>query len=173
MIGKDVLHGKGKRVEYSPLGKELKKQTRVAEKQYKKFDNIYEFHRIKKEKLTIKKYNRSNLIYDSKCSLYEYYNIKEFNIMSPESKYPILLSFYNNLNKFNTLNPRKERTKEKKATVYYNASPLHNEYLEIYFNQYNDLSDARKRELGNKYDPINLFLETHNYNTWFENDESD
>ena len=74
---------------------------------------------------------------------------------------------------FNTLNPRKERTKEKKPTVYYNASELYNEYLEIYFNQYNYLSDARKRKFGNKYDPINLFLETHNYNTWFENEESD
>ena len=26
--------------------------------------------------------------------------------------------------------------------------------------------------MGNKYDPINLFLETYNYNVWFENEES-
>ena len=27
--------------------------------------------------------------------------------------------------------------------------------------------------MGNKYDPINLILETYNYNIWFENEESD
>ena len=29
-----------------------------------------------------------------------------------------------------------------------------------------------KKMLGNKYDPINFFLETYNYNVWFENEES-
>ena len=28
-----------------------------------------------------------------------------------------------------------------------------------------------KRELGNKFDPINLFLETYNYDVCFENEE--
>ena len=32
------------------------------------------------------------------------------------------------------------------------------------------LSDAQKRKLGNKYDLINLFLETYN-SVWFENEE--
>ena len=27
--------------------------------------------------------------------------------------------------------------------------------------------------MGNKYGPINLILETYNYNIWFENEESD
>ena len=27
--------------------------------------------------------------------------------------------------------------------------------------------------MGNKYDPINLFLETHTYDNWFGNKESD
>ena len=30
------------------------------------------------------------------------------------------------------------------------------------------LSDAKKRKLCNKYDPANLFLETFNYDNWFE-----
>ena len=34
------------------------------------------------------------------------------------------------------------------------------------------LSDAKKRKLGNKYGPINLFIETYNYDVWFENEES-
>ena len=38
--------------------------------------------------------------------------------------------------------------------MYDNASKLYNEYLEIYFDEYKALSDAQKRKLGNKYDPI-------------------
>ena len=34
------------------------------------------------------------------------------------------------------------------------------------------LQIIRKRRLGNKYDPINLFLETYDYDAWFENKES-
>ena len=30
-----------------------------------------------------------------------------------------------------------------------------------------------KKKLGNKYDPINLFFEPHNYNIWFENEKLD
>ena len=56
--------------------------------------------------------------------------------------------------------------------MYDNASKLYNEYLEIYFDEYEALSDAQKRKLGNKYDPINLFLETYNYDAWFENEVS-
>ena len=49
LTGKNVLPGKYllekaaaiKRFEYSPLGKELKKKTVVAEKQYQKFDNVF------------------------------------------------------------------------------------------------------------------------------------
>ena len=58
MTGKDVLAKKDllekaatiKRFEYSPLGKELKKQTNVAEKQYKKFANVFESNKRKEDK---------------------------------------------------------------------------------------------------------------------------
>ena len=33
------------------------------------------------------------------------------------------------------------------------------------------LSDNQKRNLDNKYDPVNLFPETYNYDVWFENEE--
>ena len=79
--------------------------------------------------------------------------------------------FYSDLNKFNNLNPKKESTKEKKVTLYDNASELFNEYLEIYFNEYKALSDAQKKELGNKYDLNNLFLEIYNYDVWLESEE--
>ena len=32
--------------------------------------------------------------------------------------------------------------------------------------------DAKKRKLSNEYDSTNFFLETYNYDAWFENDES-
>ena len=51
--------------------------------------------------------------------------------LSLTSKNPIILSFYSDLNKLNNLNPQKKAQKEKKATVYINASELWNEYVEI------------------------------------------
>ena len=36
-------------------------------------------------------------------------------------------------------------------------------YLETYFDKYMALADNQKRKLGNKYDPVNLFHETYNY----------
>ena len=65
----------------------------------------------------------------------------------------------------------KRKHKREKITVY-DASELYNEYLEIYFDEYKALSSAKKRKLGNKYDPINLFLEAYNYDIEFENEES-
>ena len=123
LTGKDVLPEKDwlekaaalKKFKYSPLGKKMKKQTSVAEKQYQKFHNTYRFDRIKKEKGVIKKYNRLNLVYDSKYSFYEYYNIPNCNTMSPESIYPVLLSFFNDLNKFNNPNIRKKKNKREKS----------------------------------------------------------
>ena len=56
--------------------------------------------------------------------------------------------------------------------MYDNTSELYNEYLSIYFDQYTALSNAAKGKLGNNYDPDNLFLETYNYDAWFENEES-
>ena len=75
--------------------------------------------------------------------------------------------FYNELNKFCSLKPQKESTKEKKATVYDNALGMYNMYLETYSDQYMALS---KRKLGNKYDPVNLFLERYNYEDRFKNE---
>ena len=116
-----------KRLEYSPLDKELKAQTDIAKKQYQKFDDTYEFDKIiKKERPIFKKNSRPNLIYNRKCIFYEYYNVKNFNGFSLTSKYPILFSFYSDLNKFNDLNPQKESTKGEKAIVYDNALELYN-----------------------------------------------
>ena len=139
MTGKDVLPEKElleeagimKRFEYSLLHKELKAQTDITKRQYQKLYNTYEPEKIiTKENPTLSKYNRPNLIYDCKYSFYPYYKIKNFNSIFLMSKYPILFSFYWELIKFNSLNPQKERTKEKKETMYNNASGLYNEYQE-------------------------------------------
>ena len=84
-----------KRVEDSPLGKELKAQIDIAKKQYKKLHNTDEFVRIKKEIPTVKKCKKSNLIYNSRHSFYEYYNneLLSSKRVSLESKYLFLLSF--------------------------------------------------------------------------------
>ena len=59
LTGKDVLPEKKdllekaaaiKRFEYSPLGKELKKQTSVAEEQYQNFDNVFEYNKNEEHK---------------------------------------------------------------------------------------------------------------------------
>ena len=58
LIGKDVLPGKDllgkaaaiKSFEYSPLGKELIKQTSFAEKQYQSFDKVLNHDEKKKER---------------------------------------------------------------------------------------------------------------------------
>ena len=56
--------------------------------------------------------------------------------------------------------------------MYDNASDLYNYYLEIYLDPYMIFSNNKKRKLGNKYDPTNLFLEIHSYDEWFQNEES-
>ena len=63
MTDKDVLPEKDlrqkdaaiKRFEYSPLDRELKKHTSVAEKQYQNFDNYFEFNKNQKFKTRSKK----------------------------------------------------------------------------------------------------------------------
>ena len=40
-----------KRLKYSLLGKELKKQTSIAEKEYRKLDNTFEFDKINEKQL--------------------------------------------------------------------------------------------------------------------------
>ena len=44
--------------------------------------------------------------------------------------------------------------------------------LKIYFDDYKAPSDAQRRKLSNKSDPINLFLETNDYDVWYGNEES-
>ena len=55
--------------------------------------------------------------------------------------------------------------------MYDKASDLYNDFLAIYFNECNELTDARRNKMEHKYDPAKLFLEKYNYEVWFENKE--
>ena len=66
-----------KRFEHTPLGKELKKQTSVAEKQYQKLDNTFESNKNEENKPKNKRNRaKSNLVYNNYFTFYKYDNIK-------------------------------------------------------------------------------------------------
>ena len=54
--------------------------------------------------------------------------------------------------------------------MYDTVSELYNELLETYFDEYNELSNAKRKHIELKY-PTNSFLKTYNYDLWFENEE--
>ena len=47
--------------------------------------------------------------------------------------------------------------------VYNTASKLHNELLTTCFDEYNDLSDAKRNKMNLKYDSANLALDEYDY----------
>ena len=68
-----------KRFEYSPFAKELKKQTRVAKKQYQKLDQTFESNKTLEEKTKNKRSRaNSNLAYNNDFTFYIYRDSKEF-----------------------------------------------------------------------------------------------
>ena len=59
-------------------------------------------------------------------------------------------------NRFNS--HEKDTQKRKKMTLHYSDSELHEEYLKNYFDECKALPNAKRRELGNRYDSIKFFL---------------
>ena len=111
-----------KRFEYSPLGKELKKQTSVAEKQHQIFDKIFNHDekrepvkQLKKEESL--KTDESSLVYDSKYSFSEYKNVGKYFSPYFRKKFDSLLPFYHRLNEFRNFVPRTEKKKIRKKIV--------------------------------------------------------
>ena len=128
---------------------------------------------ILKKVPALENYSKSNPIYSNNHSFHnDYRNSKKFNYLPFKSKYPFLVDFFNDLNKFNNLKTQKENSKKKITNVYDTASELYNDFLGIYFDEYNKLPDATENKMEPKYDPDNLFLKTYNYDVWFENEES-
>ena len=55
--------------------------------------------------------------------------------------------------------------------MYDTASELYNDYLGIYFDDKNELSDAKRNKMELKCNPDDSFLETCNYDDLFVNGE--
>ena len=138
MTGKDVLPdirekiATMKRLEYSPLGKELENQTSVVEKQYQRF-LIKDFlpkvfnHDEQKEPVKFKKEgpitaDKSSLFYNNKYSFIEFKSLGKYIDNSLVSRYnDYLASFKQRFEEFKKSTPRKFKTKVKKRTAYNNA----------------------------------------------------
>ena len=63
------------------------------------------------------------------------------------------------------------KKKNKKKRVWCNFRIIE-WFLGIYFDEYNELPNAKRNKMDPKYDLDNLFLETYNYDDWFKNQES-
>ena len=94
--------------------------------------------------------------------------VKKFSNCSFKSKYSCLVKFFNNLSKFKKLKTIKQKAGKKKASAY---SELYNNLLGIYYNEYNELSDAQRRKLDDNYDPKNLIPKGYDYSFRSENEE--
>ena len=149
-----------KRFEYSPLGKELKKQTSVAEKQYRSFDKAFN-HNEKEEPVKIKKEgplttDESSLFYNNKYSFIEFKNIGKYMDDFLVTRYiNYLAPFKQRMEEFKKFTPGKAKTKAKKKN---NAKKLYSILLSIYYNDYNDITDKEKKKMGEKYNPNNLLI---------------
>ena len=56
--------------------------------------------------------------------------------------------------------------------MYNKALELYNDLLETYFDEYFELSDAKRKKIEPKYEPSKLFLEAYNYDARFEKEKS-
>ena len=57
--------------------------------------------------------------------------------------------------------------------MYDTASKLYNVYLETYFDEYFDLSNAKSSKMDPKYDPANLTLDEQNHSEWYKEKPDD
>ena len=81
-----------------------------------------------------------------------------------------LLEFSEDLNNTKKVKTQKQKT-EKKINKCDTASQLYI-FLEVYYDEYNELSDDKRNKMDPQYKPEELFLEEYNYEGWYENEES-
>ena len=62
----------------------------------------------------------------------------------------------------------KKRKKKIEKNVYDTSSECFNDLLETYFDEYYDLSDAKRSKIDSKYELANLTLDEYNYNEWYK-----
>ena len=102
-----------KRFEYSPLGKELKEQTSVAEKQCQSFDKVIN-HDEKEKPVKIEKErplttDELSLFYKNKYSFIEFKNVGKYMDDSIVSRYNYLALFKEQLEEFKRFIPQKQK----------------------------------------------------------------
>ena len=78
------------------------------------------------------------------------------SLVSRNSNY--LAPFKQQLEEFQKFIPRKVKTKTKKKIVCNNAKKLYSILLNIYFNDYNEITDEEKEKTDEKYNPNNLLI---------------
>ena len=145
-----------KRFENSPLGKELKNQTGVAEKQYQKLNNAFESNKNEENKTKSEiSPAKSDLAYNNYFTFYKYHNIKEFTKPSPdlklndlkEPKDELELFYYENKD----IKPNSEYQDKdlgKRKVVINATSKLYVKILNIYTTHYNKLSEDQKKRVN-------------------------
>ena len=141
--------------EYSALGAELKKQTRVAEKQYQNFVKTFEYN---KKEQAIKKIKRShaksNLVYNHYFTFYKYNNIKwfakgSFNLKlndSKEFKDKLELLYYGTI-EIKSNNEDQIKDFEKRIVVTDKNLELYNKLVNICKTKYDKLTKARNKKI--------------------------
>ena len=136
-----------KRFEYLLLDKELKSKMDIAKKQYQTLHKMYEIDEAINKKVTLKNYSTSDLVYEGNYSFYKNYrDTKKLDKLSLKSKYLFLVTFIYDLDKFTKLKTQKERTQKKKINVYNKATELYSDFPSIYFNEYSELSDDKRKK---------------------------
>ena len=136
-----------KRFEYLLLDKELKSKMDIAKKQYQTLHKMYEIDEAINKKVTLKNYSTSDLVYEGNYSFYKNYrDTKKLDKLSLKSKHLFLVTFIYDLDKFTKLKTQKERTQNKKINVYNKATELYSDFPSIYFNEYSELSDDKRKK---------------------------
>ena len=90
------------------------------------------------------------------------------HFLSFKSKNLFLANFFDDLDKFNKLKPQKEETIDKTKNEYDTVLELYNGLLETYFDEYFDLSDAKRSKIDPKYDSAILTLDEFHFSEWYK-----
>ena len=131
----------------------MKKQSSVAEKQYQKFDDVFESN--KKEEKIKRSRAKSNLVYSKDFNFYKYKNTNKFAKLSFYSKQNDLIEFkdaletlYYDTEEIKPNNEAQEKTLKKRKIVISTASKLYYRFLNVYTTQYNKLSEDSKKRIN-------------------------
>ena len=76
------------------------------------------------------------------------------------------------LDKFTQGKIKTQKTKERKTNIYDTGLEVYNEMLGTYFDEFYDLSDAKRSKMDPKEYPTNLILDAYDHSEWYKGDLS-